>query len=218
MSLYEDLFEALNRARVRYIVVGGIAVVLHGHARLTADVDLVIDLDPAEALRAIDALTDLGLLPRTPVDPHAFADAEIRDEWIRTKNMQVFSLIDPTNPLRVVDIFVEYPMPFEQLWARSTVMRFGQEPIRVVGIDDLMAMKEAAGRAQDRADVDALRKIMKIKPEDTVSEWPVTYEANEDAQRLEVARMTPEQRLRWVENNLDVGADGAMRRKAQQEG
>ena len=39
MSLFEPIFEALNRQNVRYVVVGGVAVVLHGHARLTADLD-----------------------------------------------------------------------------------------------------------------------------------------------------------------------------------
>src|SRR5439155_1529323 len=41
VSLFEPLFEALNTAEVRYVVVGGFAVVLHGHARLTADIDLI---------------------------------------------------------------------------------------------------------------------------------------------------------------------------------
>ena len=54
MSLFEPIFDALNRARVRYVVVGGFATVLHGHARLTADIDLVIDLSPAEVRKALD--------------------------------------------------------------------------------------------------------------------------------------------------------------------
>lgn len=43
MPLFEPLFAALEEGDVRYVVVGGLATVLHGHARLTADVDLVID-------------------------------------------------------------------------------------------------------------------------------------------------------------------------------
>ena len=67
MSLLEPLFEALNRADVRYVVVGGVAAVLHGHARLTMDVDLVVDLAAPEAGKAIDVLTSLGFVPRVPV-------------------------------------------------------------------------------------------------------------------------------------------------------
>ena len=57
MSLFEPLFDALNAAEVRYVVVGGLAAVLHGHARLTADIDLVVDLTPDEAKKAIQTLT-----------------------------------------------------------------------------------------------------------------------------------------------------------------
>jgi hypothetical protein len=49
--LFRPVFEALDAARVRYVVVGGLAVVLHGHARLTADLDLMIDLASEPAAR-----------------------------------------------------------------------------------------------------------------------------------------------------------------------
>ena len=78
MSLFEPVFEALNGAQVRYVVVGGFATVLHGHARLTADIDLVIDLSPSEARKTLEVLVGLGFRPRAPVNPLAFADPEIR--------------------------------------------------------------------------------------------------------------------------------------------
>ena len=48
MALFEPVFAALEMARARYVVVGGLATVLHGFARLTDDIDLVVDLDPSE--------------------------------------------------------------------------------------------------------------------------------------------------------------------------
>jgi len=78
MSLFEPIFTALNDAEVRYVVVGGVAMVLHGHARLTVDIDLVVDLDDQPAARAIDALVGMGLRPRAPVNPRDFADSAIR--------------------------------------------------------------------------------------------------------------------------------------------
>ena len=54
MSVYDDVFRSLTAAGVSFVVVGGVAVVLHGHARMTVDLDLVIDLAD------IAALTELG--------------------------------------------------------------------------------------------------------------------------------------------------------------
>ena len=74
MSLYLPLFKALNDNNVQYIIVGGLATVLHGYARFTADVDLVINLNQEEAEKAINVISSLGLKPRAPVDPMQFTD------------------------------------------------------------------------------------------------------------------------------------------------
>jgi hypothetical protein len=86
VSLFEPIIDAMNRADVRYVVVGGVAVVLHGYARLTADLDLAVDLAPVEAAKAIDVLVDLGLVPTVPVDPSGFADPLVRAAWVSEKN------------------------------------------------------------------------------------------------------------------------------------
>jgi hypothetical protein len=65
MSLYVPVFEALNDMQVRYVVVGGLATVLHGYARLTADIDLMVDLEPEELRKSIDALAGHGMVPRS---------------------------------------------------------------------------------------------------------------------------------------------------------
>jgi len=52
----EAILDALNQARMRYLVVGGVAVVLHGHLRITADLDLIIHLERDNVLRAMRAL------------------------------------------------------------------------------------------------------------------------------------------------------------------
>jgi hypothetical protein len=163
VALIETLFQALNRHEVRYVVVGGLAVVLHGHARLTADVDLVVDLDPNEAGKAIAALQSLGLRARAPVDPTAFADAEARAAWVRDKGMRVFSMWDPANPMREVDLFVEHPIPFAGLWERSAIVPLESTSVRVASIDDLIALKRLAGRDVDKLDIQALEEIQKNK-------------------------------------------------------
>jgi predicted nucleotidyltransferase len=163
MALFEPLFKTLNDAGVRYVVVGGLAVVLHGHARLTVDVDLVVDLDEGQALRAIDALVRLGLRPRVPVNPRDFADRSVREAWIRDRGMQVFSMFDPSNPMRVVDLFVDHVVPFEELWSRSEVFELRDTIVRVASIPDLIHLKRLADRPQDHADIEQLEAILETK-------------------------------------------------------
>ena len=167
MAIFDFLFQALHRADVRYVVVGGLAVVLHGHARLTADLDLIIDLEPTEARRAIDALVDAGLMPQLPVQPRQFADPEIRGSWIRDKGMRVFSMWDPTNPMRVVDLFVENPIPFDELWSRSMLVPLQSVSVRIAAIEDLIRLKEEAARPKDLDDIQKLRQIQRLQGKTT---------------------------------------------------
>jgi predicted nucleotidyltransferase len=160
MELFQSFFKALNHDNVRYVVVGGLAVVLHGHLRLTADVDLVVDLEPEAAANTIDVLTRLGLRPRVPVRAEAFADARERQRWIEERGMQVFTMFDPKNPLRSVDLFVDLPVPFEELWNRSEMIRLPETEVRVASIPDIISMKKMAGRPQDLEDIKALEALI----------------------------------------------------------
>lgn len=160
MSLYLPLFKALNNADVQYIVVGGLATVLHGYARLTADIDLVINLNQQEAEKAIKALTATGLKPRLPVDPMQFTDEAIRESWITDKNMLVFSFYQPDNPLMVLDVFVREPFPFQQMAERAVQMDIGGITVPVCAITDLIAMKQKAGRAKDLEDIKYLQGLL----------------------------------------------------------
>jgi Nucleotidyltransferase of unknown function (DUF6036) len=161
MPIFEPVIAALEDVGIRYVVVGGLAVVLHGHARLTADLDIAIDLEPAAASQAVRALTGLGLRPRAPVDIGDLADASARARWVSEKGMQVLSLWDPDEPMRAVDVFVENPIDFEEMWGRSEMVPLELIPVRIASIPDLIRMKVAAGRPHDLEDVAALSEILR---------------------------------------------------------
>jgi hypothetical protein len=160
MALFEPIFAALNEAGIRYVVVGGLAVVLHGHARLTADIDLVIDLEPEHVRRTLALLSRLGFRARLPVQADLFADPAVRASWVRERGMRVFPLYDPADPLRVLDLFSEHPIDFESLWAGSMQIPVQGTTIRVASIPDLIRLKRIAGRPQDRADIEALERLL----------------------------------------------------------
>lgn len=157
--MFEEFLAYLDESNVRFVVVGGVAVVLQGYARLTADIDLVIDLDESNVRRTIDALTARGLRPVLPVNALDFADPAKRAEWIETKNLQVFSMRDERNPLLTVDLFAREPIPFEELWSRADSVTLAGRTIRVASIEDLIRMKRAAARPQDSADIVELETI-----------------------------------------------------------
>lgn len=159
----EQVLTALNAAGVRYLVVGGVAVVLHGHLRTTADLDLVVSLDPANARRAVEAVGALGYRPRAPVPAVRFADAAERAAWISEKGLTVFSLWSERTPTLELDLFVREPFDFEQAWARRVTVPLDTTTATVVSLEDLLALKREAKRPQDLADVEALEAIARAR-------------------------------------------------------
>jgi hypothetical protein len=161
MTEFEDIFTALSQGGVDFVAVGGVAVVLQGYPRLTLDLNLVVSLEPANALRAIRALTSLGFRPRAPVAAEDFADASVRQQWIDDKGMLVFSLTSERHPMTAVDLFVTEPVPYDGLKARMTQVRVASAAVAVASIEDLIAMKEKAGRPKDLLDIEQLRRVLK---------------------------------------------------------
>ena len=87
----EAILRALNDADVRYLIVGGLAVVAHGYVRATVDIDIVLNLEKENALRAMKALDAIGYQPLVPVAATDFADEAIRRRWIEDKKYDCFS-------------------------------------------------------------------------------------------------------------------------------
>jgi len=160
MQYFRPLLAALNEAGARYIVVGGLATILHGYPRITGDIDLIIDLQQDEALKSVSALTALGFFPLAPVPAADFAEKEKRESWRKEKGMLVFSMWQRGEVARVVDLFIENPYPFDEMYARAKIVDLGDAlEIRIASIDDLIGMKTGTGRAKDEEDVIRLREI-----------------------------------------------------------
>lgn len=154
-----EIVAALDEAEVEYVVVGGLAVILHGYLRATADLDLAVGLSADNARRAMQALSSVGLQPRLPVPMADFANAAKRDAWARERNMQVFPLWDPANPLRSVDVFIGEPVAFADLFRDAVMKDLDGVPVRIASIAHLIEMKQGIGRPRDLEDIAALRRI-----------------------------------------------------------
>lgn len=157
---YDDIFLKLQDRGVKFIVVGGVAVALHGALRMTADLDLMVALDRKNVLKFTDLMTERGYKPKAPVQPAEFANPKRRDDWKKNKNMKVFSWYHPERPEELLDVFIDEPIPFADAYRRRVPIRAGKTLIPVISIPDLITLKEGTGRPQDRADIEALRCLV----------------------------------------------------------
>lgn len=162
MNHFYRVLESFHKAKARYVVVGGFATVMHGSNRFTSDLDIIVDFAPVECTKVIDCLSAIGFKPRVPVKPTDFADPELRKKWIEEKNMKVFSFIDSNDPTFAVDVFVEHPINFEELFSNSVVLPLKDISIRLCSIEHLIVLKQMSGRAQDLIDINNL-EILKTR-------------------------------------------------------
>ena len=163
--LYEKVFKELEKQKVRYLVIGGIAVNLHGFTRATADLDLFVALDEENLKEFIKAVKALGLRPRVPVSLDDLADVAKRNDWIENKHMKVFTLNNPKDNREQIDIMVVTDIDFEKAYKNKTTVFIGDVKITIAGIKELIELKEIAGRAKDKMDIEELKEIEKIKKE-----------------------------------------------------
>lgn len=154
LNALQAIARNLADAQVRYLVVGGMAVVAHGYGRMTFDVDLVVKLERRNILQAFAALAKAGYRPRVPITAEQFADPSLREKWIREKGMMVLNMWSETYGDTAVDIFVSEPFDFDQ--AESKALCDALEdgtPIRFADIPTLIRMKRDTGREKDADDI-----------------------------------------------------------------
>jgi len=154
-----DIFAALNKAQVRYLVVGGVAAVLYGVARVTWDVDIAVQLTVPNVDRLAKALGGIGFIPRVPAAPSGLANAKVRDAWIRQKGMKVYSFIERRSPPRNVDVMVRPPHNFQELYQHRAIVKVGGVSIPLMPAKALVQMKRKAGRLQDLQDISDLKRL-----------------------------------------------------------
>ena len=151
---------ALNSAEVRFIVVGGVAVIAHGYGRVTRDIDLVIELQPDAITNAFRALETLGYSPRVPITAAQFADPGLRIRWIREKGMKVPDFHSDAHRETPVDLFITEPFNFQEEYCTALLQESSPGvAVRILRLDSLLRMKAEAGRGQDFADIDELNLL-----------------------------------------------------------
>jgi hypothetical protein len=160
---FREIIQYFNYEQISYVVVGGMAVILHGWQRSTVALDLVIRLEDDNIRGALRILRDFGLKPRLPINPLDFCDESIRKQWIEQRGMMALSFFHPTGTTVGVDLLVQYPMDYDLLVSQSMKGDLNGVEIRYCGFDHLIEMKKAAGRKIDLSDVQELEMIRNAK-------------------------------------------------------
>jgi len=153
VTILEKICGALRNAGVRYAIVGGHAVALHGVVRGTLDIDVVVRWTRTTLVRAEAALKAIGMVSRLPVTAREVYD--FRDEYVRNRNLTAWNFYNPDDPLEQVDII----MTDDLAGKRTKAVALPTGPVRVLSVTDLIAMKRRSGRPQDLQDVRALEKL-----------------------------------------------------------
>jgi len=141
---FRDFILALNQEEVRYILVGGYSVILHGYSRTTGDMDLWVERSSENYQRINRAFAVFGM----PV----FDMTE--ENFLNHPNWDVFTFGLP--PV-AIDIMIRLEgMEFADAFSRSVFFKDDNLQIRTIHRNDLIAAKKLAGRSKDRNDLENL--------------------------------------------------------------
>ena len=138
LNLLKDVFSSLQRHKVRYVVIGGIAAVLHGVPRATFDLDILIDANPDNAKKLLDALLEAKLGTAALTTPAELLSQEITIFKDRVR----------------IDVQTSTPgLKFDKAWEHRETMDYQSQKFYVASKEDLIASKRASGRPVDLEDV-----------------------------------------------------------------
>lgn len=158
MNIYEKIFGELNKAKVKYLVVGGVAVHLHGYPRTTGDIDIIISLEEANLEKLDKIMSKLKYTPRLPVQLQVLKDKKQVRKWMEEKNLKAYTYNPPRGDFLQIDIVIEESLKFDKLYKKKKIKKMNKTVIHLIDFDDLINMKKRAKRGQDFVDIEMLLK------------------------------------------------------------
>lgn len=162
MIIYEGILKEFQKKKVKYVLVGGIAVNLLGSLRSTADLDILVEMSDENLAKIVKILKKRGYHVKSPVDPVGIADKNIRRDWIKNKHMKAFNFYKD-DEMKEVDIIIDSPVTYEKAKKDVVKVKAGNITIPVISIDNLIKMKKKANRMVDEFDIEELKRIKKLR-------------------------------------------------------
>lgn len=159
MNRYFEIVKHLNAGNVRYLVAGGVAANLFGVPRSTHDIDLVVDFEKENLLKLETIIKSLGFRERVPVFARDLWDVAYRKQLRDEKNMLAFTYLETSKGIVSIDLIMNSPFTFEEMWKAQTSRSDGITDMKLVAVEHLMEMKRIAGRPQDIFDIVHLKNL-----------------------------------------------------------
>ena len=141
----ESLLKLLNAHNVEFVIIGATAFPVHGYARASLDIDLFIRPEPENASRTLKALKEFG-----------YDVTDLSEEDLLSKKVLIRQYLVETD----IHPFVQ-GVTFDQIWKDRVSGAYGNEKVYYASLDDLIAMKKAAGRPKDMEDLKVLLRLKK---------------------------------------------------------
>lgn len=143
--------EVIGRHDIRFVVVGGAAMALHGIPRSTLDIDIIVPCVTDSILRLFEASGEAGLeSTQAGFLKLAYKPELLSGQWITFEDKEGHQLID---------VLLEAEAVFNDLLGRAVERKAGSQTLHVASLDDIEAMKKAVGRPLDMSDIALIREV-----------------------------------------------------------
>ncbi|OGX30368.1 MAG: hypothetical protein A2705_04770 [Omnitrophica WOR_2 bacterium RIFCSPHIGHO2_01_FULL_52_10] len=162
MIIYEEILREFQKQRVKYVLVGGMAINMLGSLRSTADMDILVEMSDQNLKKVIKILIKNGYKVKQPVDPMGMADQVTRRDWIQNKHMKAFNFYKDRE-LKEVDIIIKTPVSYEEARKTALTIKCGRLTLPVISIEHLITMKRKSNRPVDKLDIQDLKRIKTLR-------------------------------------------------------
>ncbi len=153
MTFLERVCRTLNNANLRYAIVGGYAVALHGAVRGTIDIDIVLKWEKRQLESLETELNNINLKSRLPLTAKDVFN--YRDEYINNRNLIAWNFYNPANLSEQLDVIITFDLSGREIIKKT----ISNTSIPILNKTDIIDMKSNTGRAQDIEDIKALQKL-----------------------------------------------------------
>ncbi len=155
-SFLKEILIELSKNNIKYIVFGGVAIVLHGVERMTLDLDLSLQMSEENLRKFLQIMDMFNMTPRAPVSPEILLNKDIVEYIKKEKNAIAFTFIDKDNPYKQVDVLIHDLLEYEK-WKNKI------QEIEIFGYKICILSKEAIIELKEKMEIPRDKDLFDIK-------------------------------------------------------